>query len=105
VLFGLAALVVALVGLVRGHVSWARIVSRKTAATTAVAALVVISVGGALSPSEPKNSATSSALPLSASPAPATPTPTPTPTPRIRPDTRVGVIRGKVVRLPIRGNG
>lgn len=82
-LFGLAALVVALVGLVRGHVSWARIVSRKTAATTAVAALVVISVGGALSPSEPKNSATSSALPLSASPAPATPTPTPTPTPRI----------------------
>jgi hypothetical protein len=90
-LLGLAALGVSLVGLVRGHVGWARLPSRKAAAAAAAGSLVVLVVAGALTPSPSPSTTSSSSLarspsatatPTSASPSP-TPTSTPTPTPRI----------------------
>ncbi len=81
-LIGLAALVVSLVGLVRGHVRWARIFSRKTAAAAAVASLVVVVVAAAITPSRTKDNANSSVQSLT-SPTPAVSPPTPTPTSRI----------------------
>src|SRR5664280_2969328 len=81
-LIGLAALVVSLVGLVRGHVRWARIFSRKTAAAAAVASRVLVVPALALTPSRTKDNASSSVQSLT-SPTPAVSPPTPTPTSRI----------------------
>ncbi len=49
VLLGLAGLVVALVGVVRGQVQWARLRSRRRAATALAASVVVLGVGSTLS--------------------------------------------------------
>lgn len=53
VFLGLLAFVVGLVALVRGHLDWARIRSRKAASLLGVAAFGVFVVGGQLLPSPP----------------------------------------------------
>jgi len=50
ILLGLVVLGVALAALIRGHLGWARIPSRKTAVLTLIVGVVVLGIGGALTP-------------------------------------------------------
>ncbi len=50
ILLGLVVLGVALAALIRGHLGWARIPSRKTAVLTLNVGVVVVGIGGALTP-------------------------------------------------------
>ncbi len=86
VMFGLAAIVVALWGLIRGRVSWAHIGSRKRSAQVAAGGFVAMVVGAAFAP--PATVAVHAAAPMptvtvtvTAAPVTVTATPTPTPTP------------------------
>jgi Excalibur calcium-binding domain len=74
-LLGVVGLVVSLVGLVRGHVGWARLASRKASAVALLGSLVVTGIGAELSPQQTTR-ANSPAVP---SPSAATFSPTPGP--------------------------
>ncbi|MGG5258629.1 GmrSD restriction endonuclease domain-containing protein [Phycicoccus avicenniae] len=88
ILTSVYAVLVALVGLARGHVSWARLRGRAQAGAALAGAIVLAGVGGATADTSPPTpsaagpSATPSATVTSTVPTPtATATPTPTPTP------------------------
>lgn len=88
ILLGFGALVVALWGLLRGHVAWAHIGDRKRAAQVAAGSFAAMVVGTAMAPT-PTTVATAPAPTVTitvTAPAPtSTPTPTPTPTPSATP--------------------
>lgn len=61
ILLGLVVLGVALAALIRGHLWWARIRSRKTAGVTLIVGVLVVGIGGALTPQPPSGTAAKSA--------------------------------------------
>jgi hypothetical protein len=61
ILLGLVVLGVALAALIRGHLWWARIPSRKTAGVTLIVGVLVVGIGGALTPQPPSGTAAKSA--------------------------------------------
>lgn len=61
ILLGLVVLGVALAALIRGHLWWARIPSRKTAGVTLIVGVLVVGIGGALTPHPPSGTAAKSA--------------------------------------------
>jgi len=88
ILLGLAVLGVALAALIRGHLGWAPILSRKTAGVTLIVGVLLVGIGGALTPQPTSGTAAESATSSGRS-APSTtstivttaPAPAPTPTP------------------------
>lgn len=83
ILLGLAGVLVALWGLIRGRVGWARLSTRKAAGGAMAASFVAMTVGGALA--DPATQAPEAAEPASeaavATPPVETPTSSPTPVP------------------------
>lgn len=69
---GFVGFIVAVIALVRGHMDWARLATRKAGGLALAASLVVMVVGGALSPTSTKQVTTVAAEP---SPAAASPSP------------------------------
>lgn len=57
IVVGLVGMVLALIGLVRGHLRWARIGSRRAATVVLLGALVVVVLGGQFSPAAPRDTA------------------------------------------------
>ena len=84
VLLGFGALVVALWGLLRGHVAWAHIGDRKRAAQVAAGSFVAMVVGTAMAPA-PTTVAAAPAPTVTITVTAPAPTPTATPTPTLTP--------------------
>ena len=61
ILLGLVVLGVALAALIRGHLGWAPIPSRKTAGVTLIVGVLLVGTGGALTPQPPSGTAAKSA--------------------------------------------
>jgi len=61
ILLGLLVLGVALAALTRGHLGWAPILSRKTAGVTLIVGVLLVGIGGALTPQPPSGTAAKSA--------------------------------------------
>jgi len=61
ILLGLLVLGVALTALTRGHLGWAPILSRKTAGVTLIVGVLLVGIGGALTPQPPSGTAAKSA--------------------------------------------
>lgn len=61
ILVGLVVLGVALAALIRGHLWWARIPSRKTAGVTLIVGVLTVGIGGALTPQPPSGTAANTA--------------------------------------------
>ncbi len=61
ILLGLGVLGVALAALIRGQIGWARIPNRKTAVVTMIVGVVVVGIGGVLTPQPPSGTAANSA--------------------------------------------
>ncbi len=61
ILLGLVVLGVALVALIRGHLWGARILSRKTAGVTLIVGVLLVGIGGALTPQPPSGTAANTA--------------------------------------------
>jgi len=61
ILLGLVVLGVALAALIRGHLGWAPIPSRKTAGVTLIVGVLLVGIGGALTPQPPSGTAAKSA--------------------------------------------
>jgi len=61
ILLGLVVLGVALTALTRGHLWWAPIPSRKTAGVTLIVGVLLVGIGGALTPQPPSGTAAKSA--------------------------------------------
>jgi resuscitation-promoting factor RpfB len=61
ILLGLGLLGVTFAALIRGHVGWARIASRKTAVVVMIVGVLVVGVGGALTPRPTAGTAANSA--------------------------------------------
>jgi len=61
ILLGLVVLGVALAALTRGHLWWAPIPSRKTAGVTLIVGVLLVGIGGALTPQPPSGTAAKSA--------------------------------------------
>ncbi len=86
ILLGLLVLGVALAALIRGHLWWAPIPSRKTAGVTLIVGVLLVGIGGALTPQPPSGTAAESATSTgrsapSATSTIVTTTPTPAPAP------------------------
>jgi hypothetical protein len=109
---GLIALVLAVIGLFRGHLDWARIASRKSAGIWVGASFVVLIIGGALSPAPKSDKVTQDAeatpsatpsLPFPAPPSTARPTSSHTPpAPSIAPTTRPPAPAVVLTTAPVR---
>jgi len=61
ILLGLLVLGVAVTALTRGHLGWAPIPSRKTAGVTLIVGVLLVGIGGALTPQPPSGTAAKSA--------------------------------------------
>ncbi len=95
ILLGLGVLGVGFAALIRGHIRWAGIRGRDTALVTAVVGVVVVGIGGALTPKPPSGSVADSATPTARSAQSATSTPATTaPTTTAKPSSKTPAAGG-----------